>query len=188
MKKVLLFLLTITLLSCEKESTEESTNGNNLPTTDECAGITCFNGGQCVSGICICPEGYTGTNCQTQVTPSAFRITKVRVNNFPPTDNGAGWDLTTGPDVYVAYGSTCCSGSTGIVENANPPLTFNVNWQTSNPASQFTIWVVDNDDFDSDDIIGGIIFTPLNFDDGFPPQINLNAAGISLTIDVEWIF
>jgi preprotein translocase subunit SecY len=36
---------------------------------DDCAPITCENGGTCADGVnsytCTCVTGYTGTNCQT---------------------------------------------------------------------------------------------------------------------------
>ena len=32
---------------------------------DPCADVVCQNGGSCVDGTCICPEGYTGPNCET---------------------------------------------------------------------------------------------------------------------------
>ena len=37
--------------------------------TDDCAGVTCQNGGTCNDGVnaytCTCAAGYEGTNCQT---------------------------------------------------------------------------------------------------------------------------
>jgi hypothetical protein len=30
-----------------------------------CDNVTCFNGGSCGSGICNCPSGYEGAQCQT---------------------------------------------------------------------------------------------------------------------------
>jgi hypothetical protein len=32
---------------------------------DKCKTINCAHGGVCNSGICICPSGYSGTNCET---------------------------------------------------------------------------------------------------------------------------
>jgi hypothetical protein len=31
---------------------------------DRCEDLTCFNGGTCLDGICECPPGYVGFNCQ----------------------------------------------------------------------------------------------------------------------------
>lgn len=35
-------------------------------TKDECKDVVCQNGGTCVSGACVCPTGYEGTNCETE--------------------------------------------------------------------------------------------------------------------------
>jgi len=40
---------------------------------DPCENQICFNGGACVDGDCICPNGYTGTNCENE--PPCANIT-----------------------------------------------------------------------------------------------------------------
>ncbi|MBN8671717.1 MAG: calcium-binding EGF-like domain-containing protein [Chitinophagales bacterium] len=32
---------------------------------DECKDVVCKNGGTCAAGVCSCPTGYEGTNCET---------------------------------------------------------------------------------------------------------------------------
>lgn len=39
------------LTSCEKNS---------------CDGVTCLNGGSCGSGVCTCPSGFEGAQCETK--------------------------------------------------------------------------------------------------------------------------
>lgn len=46
---VFLFSSVFTLISC-----------------DECRKIECNNGGICAEGICDCPDGFSGTNCDTE--------------------------------------------------------------------------------------------------------------------------
>ena len=36
------------------------------PSVDLCASVTCQNGGSCYKGICTCPAGYEGENCETK--------------------------------------------------------------------------------------------------------------------------
>lgn len=39
--------------------------------TDPCKDTECLNGGTCNDGNCDCPEGYTGSICETQTDPCA---------------------------------------------------------------------------------------------------------------------
>lgn len=43
-----IFLLLILLTSCK----------------DDCESLVCLNGGACQNGTCICPEGFSGVNCE----------------------------------------------------------------------------------------------------------------------------
>jgi EGF-like domain len=62
-------------------------------TQDPCAKLTCQNGGTCTNGECACPEGWSGSDCATQKTPTKIKISKIEVLDFKATDpNGAGWD------------------------------------------------------------------------------------------------
>lgn len=40
--------------------------------SDSCANLNCFNGGICVDGSCMCPEGFTGQYCQTEIDQRAI--------------------------------------------------------------------------------------------------------------------
>ena len=77
MKNVLfLFFLGSSLIvfnGCDKDTSSPSQNN------DPCESIVCYNGGYCVNGECLCPEGYTGPDCSQQVTPTKIRITKIEV-------------------------------------------------------------------------------------------------------------
>lgn len=33
---------------------------------DECKDVVCNNGGTCIAGVCSCPTGYEGVNCDTR--------------------------------------------------------------------------------------------------------------------------
>jgi hypothetical protein len=163
---------------------------------DVCAGITCFNGGYCANGACVCPQGYTGANCSQQVTPSAIRVNSVRVTSFPATDNGAGWDLTSGPDIFpeIRLGTTSIWTNPTFVQNANPAQTHIFNpsptFNLNSPSSQYTIYLWDYDDFDANDFMGGVNFTPYWSGNGFPTTLTLAPAGsdVSFTLNVSYIW
>lgn len=100
MKKILslLSLLLIFLVSCSKDD-------NN----DGCTPINCLNGGtQTADCGCDCPDGYSGSDCGTQVPPASILITKFTIKSFPSlTENSDYWDdsFLTGsnkyPDVFL---------------------------------------------------------------------------------------
>lgn len=57
MKKLLyLFLVIAAITSCKK---------------DPCKNVVCYNNGVCDDGTCLCPNGYSGTNCEIQLDPCA---------------------------------------------------------------------------------------------------------------------
>lgn len=50
-----------------------------------------------------------------------MRIYKIEVTQFPLTDAGAGWDLTSGPDIFpnLYLGKTAVWSSTNFFQNAS---------------------------------------------------------------------
>jgi hypothetical protein len=44
-----------------------------------------------------CPEGYTGENCSTQITPSRITMSEIILTDFPEQN----WDTGSGPDLKV---------------------------------------------------------------------------------------
>lgn len=162
-----------------------------------CIGISCLNGGYCANGACVCPQGYTGADCSQQVTPSAVRINSITVTGFPATDTGgAGWDLTSGADLLceVRLGSTVIWASPTFIQNANPSedhtFTPNPVISLANPTSQYSLTLYDYDDFDANDWMGGVNFTPYYSSNDFPTTLVLAPAGSDVTFTVsvsyEW--
>ncbi len=73
-------------------------------TTDKCKAIACAYGGVCKEGVCICPSGYEGIQCET-VTRDKF------VGTWTVTEQGT----LTGNNIYtVSIEPSYDSAITGI--------------------------------------------------------------------------
>lgn len=210
---LLLGLITLTF-SCKKDPCEGKVclyggtcvNGNCICANgytgascetppNSCLNITCLNGGYCANGLCVCPTGYTGANCSQQVTPTKIRITKITVTQFPATDGGAGWDLTSGPELYptVSFGGTTLWNSPTYYADANPSLDYDFTpspaIDLNSPTSQYTIRIYDYDTSDPDDYMGGILFYPYNSSNGFPSSITIDAgAGVAFKLYLSYLW
>ena len=55
------------LWGCTNTSGSGGSSGGGGSSSLSCTGVVCQNGGGCNNGVCVCPTGYTGTNCQTLV-------------------------------------------------------------------------------------------------------------------------
>ncbi len=88
LKKIAILSVVILLFGCSKDSPTSNTAA--------CTPIPCLNGGVSKPDCgCSCPQGYTGNNCGTQITPTQIKITNIRVTKFPDAKpNGSWWDTT----------------------------------------------------------------------------------------------
>jgi|GEM_PF-949379 len=130
MKKVAFLIMTLGLVfaSCQDDD-------------DPCEDLNCFNGGICVDGVCDCPPGYVGTNCQDfnpcdtivclNDAPCVFGVCAC-----PPGYSGANCEnFDACFDVTCENGGNCVDGScdcppnyTGEnCENQTTPLTLTIN-------------------------------------------------------------
>jgi hypothetical protein len=118
------------------------------------------------------------------------------VTSFPATDGGAGWDLTSGPDIFpvLRLGGTTIWTAPTYYENANPTLDYtftpNPTFNLTSPTSQYTLILYDYDDLDADDQMGGVNFTPYSSSNGFPTTLVLAPAGgaVTFTLNVSYIW
>jgi hypothetical protein len=72
---------------------------------DNCSHLTCYNGGICADGQCVCPSGYSGPNCETrdeQNSSISFKnntptTVSVKVDGLTKTVNAGASAIFTGP-------------------------------------------------------------------------------------------
>ncbi len=157
MKKVILFFVLILLLGCKKDCPD------------------CGRHGRCQDGQCLCDAHYTGIHCDEQVTPLLIQVQAITVMQLPATDtNGAGWDITSGPDLYVVIlqnGNVLATTHDQWKQNAGAGASWSINLTVSSATSPITIELWDFDDFDADDYMGSVSF-PIYFNtNGFPESI-----------------
>lgn len=183
---LLAVVLPLAIISCQKND------------ADPCDKTVCLNGGHCANGECVCPEGYGGADCSQPITPKKIKISRIEVTKFPATDNnGAGWDPTSGADIYLQLlkgdASIWKSSATYNYQNATSSQVYAFDTTPSvdltDAEDQYTIILYDYDDFDADDFIGGIIFTPYSKAKGFPSVLTLDAGGtvaFKLHVSYTW--
>jgi len=175
---IILLISTLTIQSCKKDK-------------DPCLDIICKNGGTCVNGQCQCPDGYSGVSCSNQVTPALIKVKSISVEGYPQTDNGAGWDLTSGPDIYVELSlDNTVIYTSGYYQNQLGTANWsNLNIEINNPNSTYTIRLYDFDELDEDDYMGGYTFTPYSSTSGFPQIRNISSGSsfkFNLSLEYFW--
>jgi hypothetical protein len=205
LKKIALLSVVMLVFGCSKDSPTSNTAA--------CTPIPCLNGGTSTSNCgCICPQGFTGSNCGTQITPTKILISKIRVNYFPNYDNGSFWDPSlptaslASPDIYV----TLQDASSNVLFNA-PTYFANVTSNGSNyydftPTTpiilpiasvysyfQINLWDYDGADSNissSDDFMGSRSFYPYSSTGGFPSTITVSDSSytVSFTLTLSYVW
>ena len=146
-----------------------------------------------------CETGYTGSSCTTEKTPTSMTITKIVVNGFDPTKtNGSYWDFSYGkadiyPNVYVGS-LKIFDGATGYISSANYQSAYTFYFTTpitiSYPTSTYSVILNDFDATSTDEVMGGLTFTPYTSGQKFPTTIQLTnpSTRISYTLSVTYNF
>ncbi|WP_303316932.1 hypothetical protein Q4Q34_09015 [Flavivirga abyssicola] len=167
--------------------------------SDSCETITCLNGGVFTDCECECPEGYTGSNCSTQITPKSITITKATVKAFPiQQSNGDNWDfdlITPNnelPDVYITFQNSNLDviyDSDTFFENilitGGNYLEFSPNLKIVNYANAFLVNIYDYDPNDADDFMASQGFVIYNEFNGFPETIEVKDVSDSILVELQ---
>lgn len=188
-KLILLSILTTTYFGCSSNSD-----------SDSCETISCQNGGTFVDCECECPQGYTGTDCSMQITPSKVIIYKAIVKVFPNTDNGSNWDIALPnpedglPDVYITfqnsdldiiynspvYYANALSGNGTFFEFEMTP-----NIELTNFDDPYLVNIWDYDSADSDDFMTSWGFFAYTSNNNFPNVITVVSQSNEILVDLE---
>lgn len=169
-----------------------------------CNPIACLNGGTSRADCgCDCPQGFTGTNCGTQVTPTQVKITNIRVTKFPNlTPNGNRWDTlpsNSDADIYLTIENSSLTTiwtSPTYFEDATGSGTYYYDFVPTTPiiftnfASGYIMNIYDFDTVVSKEFIDYATFNPYSGSGGFPTTKTFTNATSSfsfqLTLEYIW--
>lgn len=193
--KLLVLFLVFFLFGCSSDS------------TTPCVPISCLNGGTSTPDCgCDCPQGFTGSNCSTQVTPSKITITKIRVKYFSnKTPTQGNWDIiglnatNASPDILVTMLNSSFTDiykSTTYYKNAISDGITYFDFVPSTPISitavnsPFILHLWDYDGADSnindgiDDDMGFVGLYVYSSTGGFPSTITVSDTTIPLSFEL----
>jgi len=143
-----------------------------------------------------CPEGYTGDNCDVQITPDSVFMTQINVTRFPATNiQGQSWDATSDADIFVQIwqNNEHIWSSTMVHQNALADTNYifipTDTIALTDPLAQYAIQLYDQDNASDDDYMGGINFISYYSDNGFPELLILDDGGevaFELSLEYSW--
>lgn len=172
-----------------------------------CVPISCLNGGTSTPDCgCDCPQGYTGSDCSTQVTPTKITITKIRVKYLPNTTTTEGyWDIiglnptNASPDIFVTMVNSSFTEiyrSTTYYKNVISDGVTYYDFVPSTPISITSVnsvfilklWDYDGADSnfndDIDDNMGFVVHYVYSSTGGFPSTITVSDTTIPLSFEL----
>lgn len=162
---------------------------------DNCDDLMCLNGGVCVDGSCQCPLGFTGANCDEQVTPERIRIRSITLTRFPGVNYDRTWDATDGPDIFFRLSDVMhpIAQPMLLFENADDTqeYTFFINIiDLHHLDDMHTLQLFDYDGIDAaHELMGEIRFSPYHSANGLPEVVVLDDGGsIAFRLELEYIY
>eukprot|EP00188_Purpureofilum_apyrenoidigerum_P002428 Plantae.Rhodophyta-Purpureofilum_apyrenoidigerum.ctg25045.p1 GENE.Plantae.Rhodophyta-Purpureofilum_apyrenoidigerum.ctg25045~~Plantae.Rhodophyta-Purpureofilum_apyrenoidigerum.ctg25045.p1 ORF type:complete len:191 (+),score=7.46 Plantae.Rhodophyta-Purpureofilum_apyrenoidigerum.ctg25045:348-920(+) len=165
----------------------------DLPETDTCANIICYNDGPCWAGTCVCMPGWEGADCTIQRDPLEIRITRIRITRFPATNNGVPWDAGDDADIYLEItdqnqNTVYINTEADVINNADPNRihTFVVDEVFTDVNQSYSVRLYDKDS-GMDEFIDGMLV--LIYDDAnrFPETLIFDrGTGFAFEMDVSY--
>ncbi len=171
-------LFSLLFLTCQKDG--------------PCENITCLNGGTCANGLCNCEEGYTGSDCSQEKTPSSITITAVTVTKWPATaPGGGGWDLFDGPDLTFSIrkdGVDVYVSGIFYEDAVQGQYRFQTNIVLNAPDKPYQFLLYDYDDFDANDLMAQLSFVPFLSGQNFPPMGKADSGALAFEVEMQYDF
>lgn len=139
----------------------------------------------------VCPQNYTGANCEQEVTPGRVRITRIQLTNFKSTNNGAQWDInSTWPEPYFEIRDLSGPIFTSIYLDEKQPGSI-CQWDVDLvvlPSNPYVILFFDEDGT-TDDLIDSAVLQYYQEGQGFPDRYTFsgeNGSQISVWVKYEY--
>jgi len=179
------FLVTIMLTLLSFSSCQE----------DPCDNKPCENGGICDDGTCLCPEGFTGNQCEEKTMPYRMRLSSVTLTRWPGSNDGLQWDGTDGPDLFFKlYQDTSPIGKPlHLIMDAplDQSYEFEINViEMRNITERHFMKLYDYEGFQlTPEFMGEVEFIPFNKENGLPETIVLDNGGpVAFVIGVTYLY
>jgi len=198
-------LATVDDASCTYSGCTDSTATNYNPLATEDDGSCTYAMG-CMDSLAI---NYNSTALIDDGScfyppPSVLKLSSITINTMPMThNNGEDWDwditgLTSDPDVFYVLkqggAEIALSSSQDNISDFPILFTENLPYTINNLSQEYTIELYDNDQIagiGENELIGSCNFTPNDHilagaqDNG--TEINIQSAGIDMTLAIEWL-
>ncbi len=154
----------------------------------------CQNGGIPIDGSCSCQVGYSGTNCDTELTPQYFEVTSVSVLSYPTTIDGRAYDALNTPDptLFVFENGSKSPMFTGATK-LNVPTNQAVNWAGGFNMKSGTKYSIEmwDDDAGNYELMGSVttqnLFSEIK-GQNFPSKITLVNSNFKVELSVYYRF
>lgn len=145
-----------------------------------------------------CPQGYTGPNCTTEITPSKIKITKIRIKQFPNNIADSG---LSNPDIFIDFyksNSLIYTSYSNYFLNANGDgsmnydYTFITPYESTSISTIFRLDLIDYDTSTTEELMNSFFFSPYTYTQGlgFPTSFNIQdssgAYKAEIFVTYEW--